>query len=168
MRWHWQYTQSECGWEMVLCFLDLHGQFSLAAFSAGICIFSAGNRHKCCTDCSEGPVAAGIDLGQLEGILSAAQAILADHPHLLHPISNSTLPQNSNAADTVSNILENLKPFMGVIREPDFGRTASLSAYQQRILDDVLLPLLHRLESQGSTFRHSDSHASSPQLQVSR
>lgn len=111
---------------------------------------------------------AGIDLGQLESILSAAQAILADNPHLLHPISNSTLPQNSNAADTVSNILENLQPFMGVIREPDFGRTASLSSYQQRILDDVLLPLLHRLESQGSTFRHSDCHASAPQLQVSR
>lgn len=111
---------------------------------------------------------AGIDLGQLEGILSAAQAVLADNPHLLHPISNSTLPQNSNAADTVSNILENLQPFMGVIREPNFGRTASLSGYQQRILDDVLLPLLHRLESQGSTFRHSDSHASAPQLQASR
>ena len=101
-------------------------------------------------------VCAGIDLGQLEAILAAAQGVLAAHPDLLAPITNATLPRNSNAADTLSNILENLKPFMAVIRQPGFASSHSLTEYQQRILTDALLPLLDRLETKGSAFRQSD------------
>ena len=112
-------------------------------------------------------LSAGIDLGQLEGILSAAQGVLAAHPDLLHHITNSTLPQNSNAADTVSNILDNLTPFMAVIREPDFATSHSLTQYQQRILTDALLPLLHRLETKGSAFRQPEDTGSNPTIATS-
>ena len=95
---------------------------------------------------------AGIDLGQVGAVFNAAQDVLASHPWLLHPIANATLPRDPNAADTLSNILDNIRPLTSVIRDPAFADEQELSSYQRRLLDEVLLPLIHRLETLGSSF----------------